>query len=197
MLIDHEVPNENRNISALILFQRLTNHNVVFKFFFTACFLGNHSSLFNALFIRQPFPMTTDIKPEKQKDVSMKTILKRILLGGLRKNKRYKAKEDVYVKLEKSFRKNQVDDISLSGLSFYYVENGHAIGKGSRYLKLQAGKCHTVEPIRFQVASDTNVGESRLPNNKIRRLSLHFEGLTFRQKRQLKNLIKHHSVETI
>ena len=133
----------------------------------------------------------------KQKDVLMKRIFKRILSIGLRKSKRHKVKGDVYVKLEKSFRKNQIDDISLSGLSFYYIENGPAVGKGSRYLKLQAGECHTVEPIQFKVASDTNVGESMLPNNKIRRLSLHFEGLTFRQKRQLKNLIKHHSMETI
>lgn len=125
----------------------------------------------------------------------MNRIFKRILSIGLRKSKRYKAKSDVYVKLENSFQKNQIDDISLSGLSFYYNQNGHAIGKGSRYLKLQAGDCHTVEPIRFKVTSDTNVGESMLPNNKIRRLSLHFESLTFRQRRQLKNLIKHHSLE--
>lgn len=125
----------------------------------------------------------------------MKSIFKRILSIGLRKSKRHKAKDDVYVKLEKSFRKNQIDDISLSGLSFYYNQNGHAIGKGSRYLILQAGDCHTIEPIRFKVASDTYVGESMLPKNKIRRLSLHFEGLTFRQRRQIKNLIKHHSLE--
>jgi len=127
--------------------------------------------------------------------VSMKRFFKRVLSIGLRKSRRYKAKADVYVKLENSFQKNQIDDISLSGLSFYYNENGHAIGKRSRYLKLKAGDCHTVEPIQFEVASDTNVGESILPNNKIRRLSLQFKGLTFRQRRQLKNLIKHHSLE--
>jgi len=125
----------------------------------------------------------------------MKRFFKRVLSIGLRKSRRYKAKADVYVKLENSFQKNQIDDISLSGLSFYYNENGHAIGKRSRYLKLKAGDCHTVEPIQFEVASDTNVGESILPNNKIRRLSLQFKGLTFRQRRQLKNLIKHHSLE--
>ena len=125
----------------------------------------------------------------------MKRFFKRVLSIGLRKSRRYKVKTDVYVKLENSFQKNQIDDISLSGLSFYYNENGHAIGKRSRYLKLQAGDCHTVEPIQFEVASDTNVGESILPKHKIRRLSLQFKGLTFRQRRQLKNLIKHHSLE--
>ena len=116
---------------------------------------------------------------------------------GLRKSKRYKVKDDVYVKLEKSLRKNQIDDISLSGLSFYYVQNGHGIGKSSRHLKLQAGTGQIVGPIRFKVASDKSVGESRLPNNKIRRLSLHFEGLSFRQKRQLRHLIKHHATKTV
>jgi hypothetical protein len=129
--------------------------------------------------------------------MQLKNIFKRILSMGLRKSKRYKTKDGVYVKLEKSFKKNQIDDISLSGLSFYYVENGYAVGKGSRYLTLQSGADPIVEPIRFKLASDTNVGESVLPNNKIRRMSLHFEGLTFRQKRQLKNLIKRHTVETI
>ena len=115
---------------------------------------------------------------------------------GLRKNKRYKAKDDVWVRLERSFQKNQIDDISLKGLSFYYVDNGHGIGKGSRYLKLQIGERSMVEPIRFEVASDTNIGETMLPKNKIRRLSLHFQRLSFRQKRQLKHLIKHHSINT-
>ena len=101
----------------------------------------------------------------------------------------------MFVTLERSFQKNQIDDISMSGLSFYYVENGYAIGKGSRYLKLQAGERHIVNRIRFTVASDTNVGESMLQKSKIRRLSLHFEGLTFRQKRQIKNLIRRNAIE--
>ena len=80
------------------------------------------------------------MKTGNQKEMLMKEIFKRILSMGLRKSKRYKAKDDVYVKLEKSFQKNQIDDISMRGLSFYYVENGYAIGKGSRYLKLKAGE---------------------------------------------------------
>jgi len=114
---------------------------------------------------------------------------------GLRKSKRYKAKDNMFVTLERSFQKNQIDDISMSGLSFYYVENGYAIGKRSRYLKLQAGERHIVNRIRFTVASDTNVGESMFQKSKIRRLSLHFEGLTFRQKRQIKNLIRRNAIE--
>ncbi len=115
---------------------------------------------------------------------------------GLRKNKRFKANDDVFVKLERSFQKNQIDDISLKGLSFYYVANGHAVGKGSRFLELQIGEGQMVEAIRFEMVSDTNIGETMLPKNKIRRLSLHFQRLTFRQKRQLKHLIKHHSINT-
>ncbi len=149
--------------------------------------------LFGFLYAAIPF---TCIKTVNQKKMLMKNIFKRILSMGLRKSKRYKAKDNVFVKLENSFQKNQIDDISMRGLSFYYVENGYAVGKGSRYLKLQAGESHTINLIRFTVASDTNVGESTLPNNRIRRLSLHFERLTFRQKRQIKNLIKLHSIET-
>ena len=49
----------------------------------------------------------------KQKEVLMKRIFKRILSIGLRKNKRHKAKDDVYVRLEKSFRKNLIKHHSI------------------------------------------------------------------------------------
>lgn len=112
---------------------------------------------------------------------------------GLRKSKRYKAKNDVYIRLENSMRKFQIDDISQHGVSFFYAENGRAVGKGSRTLTIHAGNSHSVEGIRFSVASDTYAGESTLPNSRIKRLSLHFEGLSFNQKSRLKNLIHHHN----
>jgi len=124
----------------------------------------------------------------------MKDLFKRIMSLGLRKKKRYKVTKEVYAKLEHAYRKNQIDEISLGGLSFYYVENGYPIGKASRYLKLQAGRFELIETVRFKVASDTYVGESTLPKHRIKRLSLQFDGLSFQQRRRLKKIIHHHTI---
>jgi len=126
----------------------------------------------------------------------MKLFMKRILLLGLRKKKRYKVKSDVYVKLQNSVHKNQIDEISLGGLSFYYNENGHPVGRSSRHLSLLAGCCDLVNMLPFKIISDTNAGESMHLKCRIKRMSLKFDGLSLQQKRQLKKIIRQHIIET-
>jgi hypothetical protein len=126
----------------------------------------------------------------------MKQFLKRILLLGLRKKKRYKVKSDVYVKLQNAVHKSQIDEISLGGLSFYYTDNGYPVGRSSRHLSLLAGCCDLVDRIPFKIVSDTSVGESMHLKCRIKRMSLKFDGLNFQQKRLLKNVIQHHTIET-
>ena len=125
----------------------------------------------------------------------MKQFIKRIISLGLRKSRRYKVKEDVYVKLQYAVQKSQIDEISLGGLSFYYIESGFSVGKTSRHLNLLAGSCDLVKTVPFKVISDTDVGESTLPNFRIKRMSLKFDGLTFQQRRHLKKIIRHHTNE--
>lgn len=126
----------------------------------------------------------------------MKQFIKRILLLGMRKKKRYKVKSDVYVKLQNAVNKNQIDEMSLGGLSFYYNDNGHPVGRSSRHLSLLAGCCDLVNMIPFKIVSDTNAGESMNFKYRIKRMSIKFEGLSFKQKRLVKNIIRHHSTET-
>ena len=126
----------------------------------------------------------------------MKQFLKRILLLGLRKKKRYKAKSDVFIKLQNAVHKIQIDEISLGGLSFFYTENGYPVGRSSRHLCLRAGCCDLVDMIPFKIISDTNAGESIHQKCRIKRMSIKFDGLSFQQKRLLKNIIQHHTIET-
>ena len=126
----------------------------------------------------------------------MKQFIKRILLLGLRKKKRYKVKSDVYVRLQNAVQKNQIDEISLGGLSFYYDDNGYPVGRSSRKLSLLAGCCDLVDRIPFKIVSDTNAGESMHLKCRIKRMSLKFNGLSFQQKRLLKKIIRHHSIAT-
>ena len=126
----------------------------------------------------------------------MKQFIKRILLLSLRKKKRYKANSDVYVKLQNAVKKNQIDEISLGGLSFYYTDNGYPVGRSSRHLSLLAGCCDLVDRIQFKIVSDTNAGESMHVKSRIKRMSIKFNGLNLQQKQLLKNLIQHHTIET-
>lgn len=125
----------------------------------------------------------------------MKQLMKRILLLGLRKKKRYKVKSDVFVKLQNAVQKSQIDEISLGGLSFYYTDNGYPVGRSSRHLSLLAGCCDMVERIPFKIVSDTNVGESINLKSRIKRMSIKFDGLNFQQKRLLKDIIRDHTIE--
>ncbi len=126
----------------------------------------------------------------------MKQLIKRILLLGLRKKKRYKATSDVYVKLQNAVKKNQIDEISLGGLSFYYTDNGYPVGRSSQHLSLLAGCRNQVDRIPFKIVSDTNAGESMHVKCRIKRMSIKFNGLNLQQKQLLKNLIQHHTIET-
>ena len=126
----------------------------------------------------------------------MKQVMKRILLLGLRKKKRYKVNSDVFVKLQHAVQKSQIDEISLGGLSFYYTDNGYPVGRSSRYLSLLAGCCDLVDRIPFKIVSDTNAGESMHLKCRIKRMSIKFDGLSFQQKRLLKSIIRHHSIES-
>ena len=126
----------------------------------------------------------------------MKQLIKRILLLSLRKKKRYKANSDVYVKLQNALKKNQIDEISLGGLSFYYTDNGYPVGRSSRHLSLFAGCCDLVDRIPFKIVSDTNAGESMHVKCRIKRMSIKFNGLNLQQKQLLKSLIQHHTIET-
>jgi len=126
----------------------------------------------------------------------MKQYIKRILRLGLRKKRRYKVKSDVFVRLQNAAYKNQVDDISLGGLSFYYDDNGYPVGRSSRHLSLLAGCCDLVDMIPFRIVSDTHAGESMHLRCRIKRMSIKFNKLDFNQKSLLKNIIQHYTTET-
>jgi len=117
-------------------------------------------------------------------------IIKRLLRFGIRKNKRFQAREGVYVVMENSFARNQISNISMGGLAINYEDNGYSLGKGSYELKLVGSRKQRVENIPFKRVADYQMGEVLYPYRKIKRLSVQFEGLSRAQRSQLKHFIQ-------
>lgn len=117
--------------------------------------------------------------------------LKRMILLQLRRDKRYRAKDGLCVAYDQSMSMNQVDTISMGGLSFYYVDRGRRIETGSYQLSIINKNRVFLRDISFQTVSDQASGEIPLKQKKVKRQSVHFKNLTYRQKRRLKAIITH------
>lgn len=117
------------------------------------------------------------------------TILKRLLTLQIRKQTRHHAKDGAYVVYGQSMAKHQINNISMGGLSFYYVDTGRKIDRGIRELSLFNHKRACLKRIAFKSVSDIETGEMLFRNNRVKRQSVRFEKLTRLQKKQLKAFI--------
>lgn len=120
--------------------------------------------------------------------------IKRLLTLRIRKRRRFAAREGVYVVMENSFLKNQVDNISMGGLAFNYEDNGYKLGKGSYELKVIADRGVVLDRVPFKRVCDFPVGEVLYPYRKIKRFSVQFDGLTSAQKTQLKYFLQNNTI---
>ncbi|MEJ2639678.1 MAG: hypothetical protein P8010_08900, partial [Desulfosarcinaceae bacterium] len=87
------------------------------------------------------------------------SLLRRLITLRVRRQKRYKARDGIFVVYDQSMSKNQVDNISMGGLSFYYVDNGMKIDKGSYELSLINRNRICLDRVPFKTVSDTETGE--------------------------------------
>ena len=120
--------------------------------------------------------------------------LKRLLMFRFRKRPRFHARDGVFVIMENSARKNQVQNISMGGLAFDYEDSGYLLRNRSYELKVLSDKNLTLDRIPFKKVSDFAVGEVLYPYRKIKRQTVKFQGLTNVQKAQLKHLIKNNTI---
>jgi hypothetical protein len=121
------------------------------------------------------------------------TQLKRLLTLRLRRKKRYQAKEGVYVEYDQSTSRNQVESLSMGGLSFYYVDNGMRIDKGSYELSLTDRNRIFLRKIPFKMVSDIEIGEVLFHKTRVKRQSVRFDNLTQTQKRRLGAIIANYT----
>jgi hypothetical protein len=124
----------------------------------------------------------------------MVSLLKRLFILGFRKQKRHHAKDGVFVIYDQSMSKNQVDDISLGGLSFHYVDKGWKIDRGSYELSLINHGRIFIGNVPFRTVSDSETGEFIFNATKVKRQGVRFERLSHRQIKRLKAIIANLSV---
>lgn len=116
--------------------------------------------------------------------------IKRMLTFKIRKKRRRKARDGLYVVAGNSLIPNQVFDINMRGLSFYYVDQGAKPKKTSNELALLKYNDLLVGKIPYIRISDVESAEIMFQNKKIKRQSVRFGRLTFSQKSKLREAIR-------
>lgn len=115
--------------------------------------------------------------------------IKRLMKLQIRKRKRRSARDGAYVIYGHSVSKRQINDISMGGLSFYYVDKGRRIHRGFRELSIVNGNRVCLKDLPFRTVSDVETGEVMFQKKRVKRQSVRFGRLSHRQKRQLRALI--------
>lgn len=116
--------------------------------------------------------------------------IKRILSFKFRRKRRFRARDGLFVLFGNSTTPNQVFDINMRGLSFYYVDQGIKPREGLNKLTLITHNHILMGKVPCKEVSDVESAEIRFHTKKIKRQSVQFGRLSFGQKSKLKEIIK-------
>lgn len=120
--------------------------------------------------------------------------IRRFFSLKIRKRRRHRASNGLYVMLESIPGKHQIDDISSGGLSYYYIDNGIRPKIGSYALKVMANSDSVALRLLGKTICDCETGRLVSQNQRIKRRSVRFERMNSYQKKMLKDIIKHHTI---
>lgn len=120
--------------------------------------------------------------------------IRRFFSLRIRRRRRHRANNGLFVVLESIPGKHQIDDISSGGLSYYYIDNGIRPKTGSYSLKVIANSNPNSLRLVGKTICDRETGELVSQNQKIKRRSIRFERMNNYQKKMLKDIIKNHTV---
>lgn len=134
-----------------------------------------------------------DIDPLGRCGLQMNRIFKRLLSLKFRTGRRYKVKPGVYVVYNHGLNKNQVNDVSMGGISFYYVDHGYSIDRGADQLKLVSDGHTLLGKIPFKRVADEETGQLLLEKKGVRCQRVKFTRLTHLQRKQLRAFIGTHT----
>lgn len=126
----------------------------------------------------------------------MKNIIRRLLTLRLRKRRRFRVKDGIYVVQGRylSSGKNQINDISMGGLSFYYIESGNRVNRDQQSVTLLTDSPNSVLHVPCRVVCDDSTGELIFSNQSVKRRCVKFGRLSAAQKKQIKDLIRGYSL---
>ena len=116
--------------------------------------------------------------------------IKRLFFLQMRRRRRYRAGNGLYVILDSFPGRHQVDDISSGGLSYYYVDNGLRPKSGRYGLRVLLESHRLMVDLAGKTICDRETGELIFQNKKIKRRSIRFERMNRQQKKELKDLLR-------
>ena len=126
----------------------------------------------------------------------MREMLMRLIQFKFRKRRRHKARTGLFVTFDNTLSRNQIGDIHLGGLSYYYEDNGFTMGMRAHALRIVTADDPTgINHIPFKIVSDRETGSLLFKNRRINRQGIQFSGLTLVQKRKLRDIIQHYTYE--
>ncbi len=127
----------------------------------------------------------------------MNRFLMRLIQFKFRKRRRHKARTGLFVTFDNSSSLNQIGDINMGGLSYYYEDHGFTMGMRSNALRITTTDDPTgINHIPFKIVSDSETGSLPFKNRRINRQGIRFSGLTLVQKRKLRDIIQHYTHES-
>jgi len=126
----------------------------------------------------------------------MSGLFMRLIQFKFRKRRRHKARRGLFVTFDNTLAINQIGDINMGGLSYYYEDHGFTMGKRAHALRIVTADDPTgINHIPFRIVSDRENGSLLFKNRRINRQGIRFIGLTSVQKRKLRNIIQHYTHE--
>jgi hypothetical protein len=125
------------------------------------------------------------------------SFIRRMLTFNIRKKRRLKAMDGIFVVIGNSLTKNQVGDISMHGLSFYYIDQGIKLKKGPCELKILINNNLWMGEVPCKIVSDVETAEIMFQNKKIKRQGVRFGKLSYRQKSKLKYIIRNYTLDVL
>ena len=126
----------------------------------------------------------------------MSGLFMRLIQFKFRKRRRHKARRGLFVTFDNTLAINQIGDINMGGLSYYYEDHGFTMGKRAHALRIVTSDDPTgINHIPFRIVSDRENGSLLFKNRRINRQGIRFNGLTSVQKRKLRDIIQHYTHE--
>lgn len=116
--------------------------------------------------------------------------LTRLLALRFRKRRRFRAKNGFFAVFENHSAGNQIGDIGMGGLSYYYIDSGLRPKKDEYGLTLISGNKQQKIHLSGKTVCDFEAGQMVSQNRSIKRRCVSFQRLNRKQKQQLKNIIK-------
>ena len=137
----------------------------------------------------RPFGVSSHDSSQALGGCSLSSIIKRLLRLKIRRRRRRRAGKGLYVVVNRTAGRYQIDDIGMGGLSFHYVDSGLQPSSGSYDLRIVSDNQHLAVEVEGKIVAENETGELVFQRKRIKRRSIRFERVNRQQRIDLKALL--------